>query len=50
MLFFIIAAVLILFWGGGLFFRIAGGFIHILLFIAFVVILISLFSGHSTGP
>jgi hypothetical protein len=47
---FIIAAVLLLFWGGGLFFRIAVGFIHILLFIAVVVILISLFSGHSTGP
>jgi F0F1-type ATP synthase assembly protein I len=47
---FIIAAILLLCWGGGLFFKVAGGFIHIILVIALVVFLISIFSGHSTGP
>ncbi len=47
---FLIAGVLILFWFGGLFFRIAGGFIHILLVIAFLVILFSFFMGHSGSP
>ena len=47
---FIIAAVLIGFWLLGLVFRIAGGFIHLLLVIAVVVVILSLISGHSTGP
>ncbi len=47
---FLIAGLLILFWFGGLFFRIAGGFIHILLVIAIVVIIISFLMGHSGSP
>lgn len=47
---FAIAAVLIVFWVAGLFFRIAGGFIHLFLIIAIIVVLISLFSGHSGTP
>jgi hypothetical protein len=33
-----------------LIFRIAGGFIHLLLVIAVVVIILSLVSGHSVSP
>ena len=47
---FIIAAVLVGFWLLGLVFRIAGGFIHLLLVIAVVVVILSLISGHSAGP
>ena len=47
---FIIAAVLVGFWLLGLVFRIAGGFIHLLLVIAVVVVILSLISGHSGGP
>jgi hypothetical protein len=47
---FIIAAVLVGFWVLGLIFRIAGGFIHLLLIIAVVVVILSLISGHSGHP
>ena len=47
---FIIAAVLVGFWLLGLVFRIAGGFIHLLLVIAVVVVIFSLIAGHSGGP
>ena len=46
----IIAVVLVGFWLLGLVFRIAGGFIHLLLVIAVVVVIYSLISGHSAGP
>jgi hypothetical protein len=46
----LIAGGLVAFWLLGLIFRIAGGFIHLLLIIALVVVVISLFSGHSGGP
>lgn len=46
----IIAAGLVGFWLLGLVFRIAGGFIHLLLIIAVVVVIISLVSGHSGNP
>ena len=36
----IIAVVLLLFWFGGLAFRIAGGFVHVLLVIALIVIVL----------
>jgi len=47
---FVIAAVLVGFWLLGLVFRIAGGFIHLLLVIAVVVVIFSLIAGHSGGP
>jgi Family of unknown function (DUF5670) len=47
---FIIAAVLVGFWLPGLVFRIAGGFIHLLLVIAVVVVILSLITGHSGAP
>ncbi len=47
---FLIAIVLIFCWGGGLVFRVAGGFIHILLVIALIALAIGFFSGHSGGP
>jgi hypothetical protein len=43
----VIAAVLVGLWVLGLIFRIAGGFIHLLLIIAVVVVVLSLLSGHS---
>jgi hypothetical protein len=43
---FIIAAVLVGLWLLGLVFRIAGGFIHLLLIIAVVAVILSLLSGH----
>ena len=47
---FAIAAVLAVFWLAGLFFRIAGSFIHIFFVIAVLIVLVSLFSGHSGSP
>jgi Family of unknown function (DUF5670) len=47
---FIIAAILVVFWIAGLCFRIAGGFIHLFLVLAVIVVLVSLFSGHSGSP
>jgi hypothetical protein len=47
---FLIAAVLVGFWLLGLVFRIAGGFIHLLLVIAVVVVILSLISGHPGHP
>ncbi len=46
----LIGGVLVVFWLLGLIFRIAGGFIHLLLVIAVVVIILSLVSGHSVSP
>ena len=46
----LIAGGLVVFWLLGLVFRIAGGFIHLLLVIAVVVVIISLISGHSGSP
>ena len=47
---FAIAAIFAVFWVAGLFFRIAGGFVHIFLVIAVIIVLVSLFSGHSGSP
>jgi len=47
---FLIAGVLVVFWLLGLVFRIAGGFIHLLLVIAVVVVILSLIGGHSGHP
>ena len=47
---FLIAAGLVVFWVLGLIFRIAGGFIHLLLIIAVVVVILSLLSAHSGHP
>jgi hypothetical protein len=46
----LVAAVLVGCWLLGLVFRIAGGFIHILLIIAVVVVILSLLGGHSGHP
>jgi hypothetical protein len=46
----LIAAVLLGFWLLGLFFRIAGGFIHLFLVIAVVVVILSLIGGHWGHP
>jgi hypothetical protein len=46
----LIAAVLVGFWLLGLAFRIAGGFIHLLLIIAVVVVILSLIGGHLGHP
>ncbi len=45
---FAIAAVFAVFWLAGLFFRMAGGFVHIFLVIAVIILLISLFSSHGS--
>ncbi len=42
----IIAILLLLFWGGGLVFRIAGGFIHILIAIAVVLLVLHFMQGR----
>jgi len=42
----IIAIVLIVFWGGGFAFRVAGGLIHILLVIALVLFLLHFLGGR----
>jgi hypothetical protein len=47
---FLIAAVLVGFWFLGLIFRIAGGFIHLLLIVAVVVVILSFLSGHLGHP
>ncbi len=47
---FAVAAVFAVLWLAGLLFRIAGGFIHILLVVAVIVVLISLFYVHSGSP
>ena len=44
-MFLIIAIVLLLIWGGGLAFRIAGGFIHIVLVIALIVFALHVLRG-----
>ncbi len=46
----LIGGVLVVFWLLGLVFRIAGGFIHLLLVIAVIVVILSLVSGHSGHP
>ena len=45
---FIIAAILVIGWGIGLAFKIAGGFIHILLVVAAIAIIISFFKGRKS--
>jgi Family of unknown function (DUF5670) len=47
---FIIAGVLVVCWFGGLFFKVAGGFIHLFLVLALIMIVISFFSGHAGSP
>jgi len=47
---FSIAAVLVGLWLLGLFFRIAGAFIHLFLIIAVVMVILSLISGHLGHP
>jgi hypothetical protein len=47
---FLIATVLVGLWLLGLFFRIAGAFIHLFLVIAVVVVILSLISGHTGHP
>ncbi len=46
----LIAGVLVVCWLLGLVFRIAGGFIHLFLIIAVVVVVLSLMAGHSGHP
>ena len=41
----VIAILLLLFWGGGLAFRVAGGFIHILIVVALVMLILHFVRG-----
>ena len=46
----LIGGILVACWLLGLFFRIAGGLIHILLVIAVIVIILGFIAGHSGHP
>ena len=50
MLFIIAAVSLVVCWFGGLFFKVAGGFIHLFLVLALIMVIISIFSGHPSSP